>query len=236
MPREVWCDRLPISHRKGRSVIHANLFLVFMTVGALAGCSPGPQKAQAVESSQQVPTKMPKGLEKATFGGGCFWCMEPPFDAVEGVYSTISGYMGGHKDKPTYREVSSGTTGHTEVVQVHFDPAVVSYEKLVEVFWRNIDPLVENRQFCDAGSQYRSAIFFHSAEQENVVRASKEMLAKSGVLPGPIKTEVNRAGTFFPAEEYHQDFYLKEPSHYKRYRKGCGRDRRLKALWGNQPK
>ncbi len=172
----------------------------------------------------------------ATFAGGCFWCMEAPFDALEGVFATISGYMGGHKDKPTYREVSAGTTGHTEVVQVHYDPTKVSYQTLLEVFWHNIDPLAENRQFCDAGSQYRSAIFFHSPSQEKQAQASLKRLMASGILSGPIKTELAKADTFFIAEEYHQDFYLKEPQHYQRYRTGCGRDARLRQIWGDAAK
>jgi peptide-methionine (S)-S-oxide reductase len=169
---------------------------------------------------------------KATFAGGCFWCMEPPYDKLPGVVSTTSGYMGGTKRFPTYEEVSTGTTGHTEVVQVVYDPAKVSYERLLEVFWRNIDPTVRDRQFCDVGSQYRTAIFYHGDEQKRLAEASKAALEKSKPFKAPIVTPVQAAGEFWPAEDYHQDYYKKNPVRYKYYRTGCGRDERLKELWG----
>ena len=181
-------------------------------------------------AAAQAPAK--PALEKATFAGGCFWCMEPPYDALPGVVSTISGYMGGSKVNPTYEEVSRGTTGHTEVVQVTFDPSKVTYEKLLEVFWVNIDPTVKDRQFCDAGSQYRTGIFFHSPAQRQAAEASKAALAKSKPFKEPIVTPVEMAGPFYPAEDYHQDYYVKNPVKYKFYRNGCGRDTRLKELWG----
>jgi peptide-methionine (S)-S-oxide reductase len=171
-------------------------------------------------------------LEKATFAGGCFWCMEPPYDALPGVVSTISGYMGGSKANPTYEEVSRGTTGHTEVVQVTYDPSKVSYEKLLEVFWVNIDPTVKDRQFCDAGSQYRTGIFFHSPGQRQAAEASKAALEKSKPFKAAIVTPVEMAGPFYPAEDYHQNYYVKQPVKYKFYRNGCGRDQRLRELWG----
>jgi len=171
-------------------------------------------------------------LEKATFAGGCFWCMEPPYDALPGVVSTVSGYMGGSKVNPTYGEVSSGTTGHTEVVQVTYDPSKVTYEKLLEVFWVNIDPTVKDRQFCDAGTQYRTGIFFHSPAQRQAAEASKAALEKSKPFKAAIVTPVEMAGPFYPAEDYHQDYYVKQPVKYKFYRNGCGRDQRLKELWG----
>jgi peptide-methionine (S)-S-oxide reductase len=173
-----------------------------------------------------------QGSAKATFAGGCFWCMEPPYDKLPGVVSTTSGYMGGTKRFPTYEEVSTGTTGHTEVVQVVYDPAKVSYEKLLEVFWRNIDPTVRDRQFCDVGSQYRTAIFYHGDEQKRLAEASKAALEKSKPFKAPIVTPVQAAGEFWPAEDYHQDYYKKNPVRYKYYRTGCGRDERLKELWG----
>jgi peptide-methionine (S)-S-oxide reductase len=173
-----------------------------------------------------------QGTAKATFAGGCFWCMEPPYDKLPGVVSTTSGYMGGTKRFPTYEEVSSGTTGHTEVVQVVYDPAKVSYEKLLEVFWRNIDPTVRDRQFCDTGSQYRTAIFYHDDEQKRLAEASKAALEKSKPFKAPIVTPVQAAGDFWPAEDYHQDYYKKNPVRYKYYRTGCGRDERLRELWG----
>lgn len=171
-------------------------------------------------------------LAKATFAGGCFWCMEPPFDQLDGVVATISGYIGGTKEMPTYEEVSAGRTGHTEAVEVAYDPAKVSYEKLLEVFWRNIDPLTADAQFCDHGSQYRTGIFTHDEEQKRLAEASKAALAASGRFKRPIVTEIAKATAFWPAEEYHQDYYLKNPVRYKLYRYNCGRDRRLEELWG----
>ena len=173
-----------------------------------------------------------QGTAKATFAGGCFWCMEPPYDKLPGVISTTSGYMGGKKRSPTYEEVSTGTTGHTEVVQVVYDPAKVSYEKLLEVFWRNIDPTVRDQQFCDVGSQYRTGIFVHDEEQKRLAEASKAALEKSKPFKAPIVTPVQAAGEFWPAEDYHQDYYKKNPVRYKYYRTGCGRDARLRQLWG----
>jgi peptide-methionine (S)-S-oxide reductase len=167
---------------------------------------------------------------KATLAGGCFWCMEPPYDELDGVLATISGYAGGKKKNPTYEEVSSGTTGHTEVVQITYDPKKISYSRLLEVFWRNIDPLTPNRQFCDAGSQYRSAIFYHDETQKRLAEASKQAVAKR--FKKPIVTEIVPAGEFYPAEDYHQDYYKKNPIRYKIYRYNCGRDQRLEELWG----
>jgi peptide-methionine (S)-S-oxide reductase len=167
---------------------------------------------------------------KAIFAGGCFWCMEPPFDKLDGVLSTTSGYSGGKKKNPTYEEVSAGTTGHTEVVQIIYDPKKITYSRLLEVFWRNIDPLTPNRQFCDAGSQYRSAIFYLDENQRRLAEASKENLAKR--FKSPIVTEVVSFTEFYPAEDYHQDYYKKNPVRYQVYRYGCGRDQRLEELWG----
>ena len=171
-------------------------------------------------------------LDSAIFAGGCFWCMEPPFDALAGVVSTTSGYAGGSVANPTYEQVSAGGTGHTEVVQVVYDPAKVSYERLLDVFWHNVDPLTPNAQFCDKGSQYRTAIFHRGAEQRRLAEASKRALEQSGRFDQPIVTEIGEAGAFYPAEEYHQDYYKKNPARYKFYRWSCGRDRRLQALWG----
>jgi peptide-methionine (S)-S-oxide reductase len=187
--------------------------------------------AAAAPAWSQAPASPPQQAV-ATFAGGCFWCMEPPFDKLPGVISTTSGYMGGTKRNPTYEEVSTGRTGHTEVVQVAYDPAKVSYEKLLEVFWRNIDPTVKDRQFCDVGSQYRTGIFVHSPEQKRLADASKAALEKSKPFKQPIVTPVEQAGEFWRAEEYHQDFYKKNPVRYNYYKTGCGRDARLKELWG----
>ncbi len=167
---------------------------------------------------------------KATFAGGCFWCMEPPFDELDGVVSTISGYIGGHTVDPTYDEVSAGITGHAEAVEIQYDPEKVSYERLLEVFWRNIDPTVKDRQFCDHGSQYRTAVFFHDAEQRRLAEESKRALVGSGKFTR-VHTEIVPASRFYPAEEYHQDYYRKNPLRYKFYRHSCGRDERLRELW-----
>ena len=186
-------------------------------------------------AGQEPPTAAAEGdtaLKKATFAGGCFWCMEPPFDKLDGVVSTTSGYIGGHQKNPTYAEVSAGRTGHTEAVEVLYDPAKISYAQLLEVFWRNIDPLARDRQFCDKGSQYRSAIFYHDAEQERPARESKERLDRSRRFTDPIVTQVAPASAFYAAEDYHQDYYLKNPLRYKLYRYRCGRDKRLRQLWG----
>jgi peptide-methionine (S)-S-oxide reductase len=170
--------------------------------------------------------------ETATFAGGCFWCMEPPFDELPGVISTTSGYTGGQKKDPTYEEVSAGITGHTESVEVVFDPAKITYARLLEVYWKNIDPTVANRQFCDSGTQYRSAIFYHGDEQKRLAEASKKALDDSGRFKKPVVTQIVAAGPFYRAEEYHQDYYKKNPLRFKYYKYGCGREQRLKELWG----
>lgn len=172
-------------------------------------------------------------LEKATFAGGCFWCMEHPFDQIPGVVSVTSGYTGGQKKNPTYEEVSAGGTGHAESVQIVYDPTKVNYEKLLEVFWHNIDPTAKDRQFCDTGHQYRSAIFYQNEQQKHLAIRSKETLEKSKPFKEPIVTEIVQATEFYPAEEYHQHYYKKNPIRYKYYRGRCGRDTRLKELWGD---
>jgi peptide-methionine (S)-S-oxide reductase len=172
----------------------------------------------------------------ATFAGGCFWCTEADFDKVDGVISTTSGYIGGSVDKPSYEQVSAGRTGHTEAVQVIYDPKRVSYDKLVEYFWRTIDPTVKDRQFCDGGSQYRSGIFTHDDEQHRIATASKQALEKTKPFAAPIVTEITRATTFYPAESYHQDYHKNNPVRYRYYRNGCGRDQRLEELWGRKAK
>jgi peptide-methionine (S)-S-oxide reductase len=168
---------------------------------------------------------------KATFAGGCFWCMEPPFDKLDGVISTTPGYTGGHKENPTYEQVSSGTTGHAEAIQVIYDPDKITYDQLLDVFWRNVDPTDGGGQFCDRGSQYRAAIFYHDDEQKRLAERSRQALTESTGFKA-IATEITAASAFYPAEEYHQDYYKKNPVRYKFYRYGCGRDKRLKELWG----
>lgn len=177
----------------------------------------------------------PAGLAKATFAGGCFWCMEHPFDQLDGVLSVESGYTGGGVEHPTYEAVSSGGTGHAEAVEIVYDPKKVSYDKLLHVFWRNIDPLVANRQFCDTGEQYRSAIFVHDAAQRKAAETSKAALEASERFKGQrLLTQIVDASTFYRAEEYHQDYYKKNPLRYNYYRSGCGRDARLKKIWGDE--
>ena len=187
--------------------------------------APTPAKAKAMATG---PTA------KAVFAGGCFWCVESDFDKVSGVLSTTSGYIGGRSANPTYEQVSSHTTGHAEAVLVEFDPAKVSYERLVQHFWRTIDPTTKDRQFCDSGSPYRTAIFAQDAEQLKVATASRAALEKTKPFKEPVVTEVVMATTFYPAEDYHQDYYLKNPVRYNFYRTSCGRDARLKQLWGDQ--
>jgi peptide-methionine (S)-S-oxide reductase len=174
----------------------------------------------------------PAATSKATFAGGCFWCVEADFDKVPGVLSTTSGYIGGTTANPTYQQVSRNGTGHAEAVEIVFDPAKVSYATLVEKFWRTIDPTTKDRQFCDAGNPYRTAIFTHDAAQAEVVKRSLSALEKSKPFKEPIVTQVVPASTFYAAEDYHQDYYLKNPVRYKYYRTSCGRDARLAQLWG----
>jgi peptide-methionine (S)-S-oxide reductase len=201
-----------------------------LTLAALTALCLGTTTAAPVAGQAPAPR-----TAVATFAGGCFWCMEPPYDKLPGVVSTTSGYMGGTKRYPTYEEVSAGITGHTEVVQVAYDPSKISYDKLLEVFWRNIDPTVKDRQFCDVGSQYRTAIFVHGDEQRKAAEASKAQIERTKPFREPIVTPIVAAGEFWAAEDYHQDYYRKNPVRYNYYRTGCGRDARLKQLWGAAP-
>jgi peptide methionine sulfoxide reductase msrA/msrB len=194
----------------------------------LAGTLAAPATVRAAE---------PPASATAIFAGGCFWCMEPPFESLPGVLSTTVGYTGGTKVNPTYEEVSSGGTGHAEAIQIVYDPSRITYEKLLEVFWHNIDPLTADAQFCDHGSQYRSAIFTVDDTQRRLAQASKDQLAASGRFERPIVTEIVPATTFYPAEEYHQKYHSKNPVRYHYYRWNCGRDQRLEQLWGKpEPK
>jgi peptide-methionine (S)-S-oxide reductase len=172
-------------------------------------------------------------LSKAYFAGGCFWCMEEAFEKVEGVLSATSGYMGGTVANPSYEEVSAGRTGHAESVEVVYDPGKVSYHKLLEAFWRNIDPVTPNAQFCDHGSQYRSALFYQTDEEKRASDSSRQAIEQSKRFTEPIVTQIVRASQFYPAEEYHQDYYKKNPVRYKFYKYNCGRAKRLDELWGN---
>lgn len=197
------------------------LFLVVLvSVTAVFAGKPSPAQAQKSK------------LEVATFAGGCFWCMQPPFDKTKGVVSTVVGYTGGTQKNPTYGQVSSGRTTHRESIQVTFDPAKVSYEQLLDVFWHSIDPTQANGQFADIGLQYRTAIFYHSEEQKRLAEESKRKLAASGKFSKPIAVEILPAGPFYPAEEYHQKYYLKNPDDYLRYAVGSGRYPFLERVWG----
>jgi peptide-methionine (S)-S-oxide reductase len=202
-----------------------------IVMGLVLGCLV--LMAASAEAKDGSPGAIASGLERATFAGGCFWCMESPFDKLPGVVSVTVGYTGGRLKNPTYEEVSAGGTGHAEAVQILYDPAKVGYEKLLDVFWHNIDPTVTDRQFCDVGSQYRSAIFYHTAEQRRLAERSKGILQKTKPFRDPIVTEIVSAGEYYLAEEYHQHYYKKNPLRYQYYRAGCGRDRRLKELWGD---
>ena len=204
------------------------LVIALVAGGVAAGISFAQTKQDSATATR------PANSAIATFAGGCFWCTEADFDKVEGVISTTSGYIGGRTKNPTYESVSSNATGHAEAVQVVYDPSKVSYAKLVEYFWRTIDPTVKDRQFCDIGSSYRSAIFVHNAEQRSIAEASKKALSNNKPFRDPIVTEIVDATTFYPAEAYHQDYYNKNPVRYKYYRFNCGRDARLKELWGDQ--
>ncbi|MFN3627071.1 peptide-methionine (S)-S-oxide reductase MsrA [Parvibaculum sp.] len=174
------------------------------------------------------------GEAVAIFAGGCFWCMEPPYDKTEGVLSTTAGYTGGHVANPGYKDVSAGTTGHLEAVKIVYDPEKVTYEKLLYIFWRNIDPVRKNAQFCDVGEQYRSAIFPQDDAQRTAAEKSKADLEATGRFTQPIATEILDAAPFYAAEEYHQDYYKKNPNRYAYYRWSCGRDARLEQIWGNE--
>ena len=180
------------------------------------------------------PAAKPKRVEYATFAMGCFWSGEVQFERQPGVLSAISGYTGGPEANPSYEEVSAGATAHLESVQVAFDPTVTTYEKLLDLFWHGIDPTQGNGQFCDHGRQYLTAVFGHNARQLQLAEESRKAIEASGVLKQPIVTEIRPAGRFWPAEEYHQDFSMKNPQHYRSYREGCGRDRRLAELWGDK--
>ncbi len=192
--------------------------------------------AQAGAPGDDSTAAVPKGEAVATFAGGCFWCVESDFDKVPGVVRTISGYTGGLLKDPTYKRVSAGGTGHREAVQIFYDSNRVSYEKLLDIFWRSVDPTDAGGQFCDRGQSYQTAIFANSPAQRRLAEASKQKLNKSGVLQKPIVTPIETAGVFYPAEDYHQDYYKKNPLRYKFYRYSCGRDARVVEVWGEHTK
>jgi len=204
------------------AIFGAGVALSLGITGAWAGSAPHMMAAPAA------------GQVEAIFAGGCFWCMEPPFDKLDGVISTTSGYTSGMRVDPTYEEVSAGKTGHTEALKIVYDPSKITYEKLLQVFWRNHDPLTANAQFCDKGSQYRAGIYYGNDEEKRLAESTKAAIAQSGRFTQPIATEIVAATTFYPAEDYHQDYYIKNPIKYKYYSTSCGRARRLKELWGDE--
>ena len=205
--------------------------LAVLAVSALVAYAAQPASQLSTQTIMQKKSADPGSADAvAIFAGGCFWCMEPPFDKLPGVKATISGYTAGRIDNPTYKEVSRGRTGHTEAIKIVYDPDVITYGQLLEVFWINIDPFVADRQFCDRGSQYRAGIYFLDDRQRQLAEASKSTIMAK--FDKPIVTEIEAADTFWPAEEYHQDYYLKNPYQYKFYRFNCGRDQRLKSIWG----
>jgi len=201
--------------------------LVLMLTTTVAGLAGGGEDKTMASHNE---------LATATFAGGCFWCMEPPFDKLDGVVATISGYTGGHKANPTYEEVLSGITGHLEALQVLYDPAKIDYTQLLEVFWQTINPTDPDGQFVDRGPQYRSAIYYHDIEQQQLAETSKQRLHASGRFRQPVVTPILPAGPFYPAEEYHQDYYKKNPLRYKFYRHNSGRDQFLEKVWGDAQK
>lgn len=209
-----------------RTLALVALWPLLIVLGACAR-SDGSEAPAAMQKPQ------PSDSAVAIFAGGCFWCMEPPYDKLPGVIETTSGYIGGHVADPSYEAVSAGGTGHAEAVKVTYDPDRIDYAKLLEVFWHNIDPVAVDRQFCDVGEQYRSAVFYVNEKQQQLALESKRRLAASGRFDEPIATEIVPATTFYPAEEYHQNYYKENPLRYKFYRYRCGRDARLEEIWGS---
>ena len=209
-----------------------------LMLAATAACGQSSSPEPRTTTTEQADTSAHAKPETATaiFAGGCFWCMEPPFDQTPGVISSTSGYTGGNLDHPTYEQVSGGRTGHAEAVQIEYDPARVTYAHLLEVFWHNVDPVAVDRQFCDRGSQYRSAIFVSGAKERELAEESKRTLQTSGRFDQPIATQILNVTTFWPAEDYHQNYYVKNPLRYKYYRYNCGRDQRLDRIWGTDRK
>jgi peptide-methionine (S)-S-oxide reductase len=206
-----------------------------IALGALLAIGAGALLIAAESSEPPVAEPAPIVRAVAVFAGGCFWCMEPPFDVLPGVFATTSGYTGGSLADPSYEQVSSGTTGHLEAVKIEYDPTRVSYAQLLEVFWRNVDPTDAGGQFCDRGEQYTTAIFTMGEEQKALAEDAKRTLEASHRLPHPVVTPIRAAGPFYAAEDYHQDYYQKNPLRYKVYRSGCGRDHVLEKLWGSAP-
>ena len=211
------------------------LIVVVILIGLiLSGFQKSSDKNIKQDEKSTLMKAESKNVKTATFAGGCFWCVESDFEKVNGVVEAISGYTGGQKSNPTYQEVSAGVTGHAEAVQVTYDPAKITYKELLDVFWRHVDPTDDGGQFVDRGSQYRTAIFYHDEEQKRIAEESRAQLEKSGRFSGPVVTEIVPLTEFYPAEDYHQDYYTKNPLRYKLYRYGSGRDQFLNSTWGTE--
>ncbi|MBF7729156.1 peptide-methionine (S)-S-oxide reductase MsrA [Pseudomonas sp. N040] len=220
-------------HNRGR--LRRPALAILASLALLAGAAATiAQTDQSATPAASAPA--PADYAEAVFAGGCFWCTEADFDKLPGVMQTTSGYTGGQLPNPSYEQVSSGSSGHVEAVRVRYDPAEISYAELLEAFWPTIDPVTANAQFCDKGTQYRSVIFYGNPEEQRLAQASRAALEQSGRLPGPVVTEILPAGTFYPAEAYHQDYHQRNPIRYAFYRNGCGRDERLEQLWGKPAK
>ena len=204
-----------------------------LTIWVMSSNSSNVSNAKTKDKEEMMTIDRDK-YSVATVAGGCFWCMEPPFERLDGVVSVVSGYSGGTEVNPTYEQVAGGRTSHTESVEILFDPKVISYDKILDVFWMNIDPTQVDGQFADRGKQYRTAIFYHNEEQKTQAEASKKKLEESGKFDKPIVTEIEAFTAFYPAEDYHQDYYLKNSIHYKMYRKGSGREGYLERTWGSK--
>ena len=225
-------------------MMRSTRWFLYVGVFCLMSASCNGHEAQSAPKESQPATTQPASTgatspaktngATATFAGGCFWCMQPPFDDLNGVVSTAVGYMGGHVDNPTYEQVCSGTTGHAEAIQIVYDPQRVSYDQLLDIFWRSIDPTTLNRQFADAGTQYRTAIFYHDDQQKQAAEASKKKLDDSGKFDAPIVTAISPASVFYRAQDYHQKYYVKCPIRYQSYKKGSGRQGYLEDTWGSQ--
>ena len=204
--------------------------VMLLFAAATAAAAPVSGSVRAAKTSAPAP---PPSSATATFAGGCFWCMEPPFEALPGVISVTSGFSGGMERNPTYEDVSASRTGHAEVVQVLYDPKRITYDELLRVYWHNVDPTSGDGQFCDRGKQYRPAIFYRNAAERRIAQESRTRATRELLVKKPIMVQIVPLMTFYPAEDYHQDYYKKNPQHYKEYRTGCGRDRRLRQLWGD---
>jgi peptide-methionine (S)-S-oxide reductase len=239
--------RLCSSHTSSRIINKVNINIgacmmnyTLLKIGLAAifvfGCNLSDSGSSKEQEAASAASKDSQGSkrEKAVFAAGCFWCIQPPFDKTLGVTKTTVGYAGGSEVNPTYEQVSSGSTGHTESIEVEYDPTVVTYKQLLEVFWHNVDPTTKDRQFCDVGKQYRPEVFVSSEEQKAQAEESAKQFEKEKKVSEPIVVPVSSGATFFPAEDYHQEYYKKNPWHYKSYRLGCGRDARLKELWGEK--